>query len=420
MLPNHDKGVEKSVSNWALKFVLVACALAAFPGRAGAMVAPPTSAADAPGKPILIEAPPPTSIAVCSFRRPICVHGDDGTVALSALDALERAWETGLVLGVPLPRAFDAYLAAEPPRSAIAGRDGLAHFDYARTFAVLDARTAQGCARDFDAARELYAASALAFAPATNEATLRAEATALAEIAVPCASIDATPFQSRSELALADPEIGESAPFFAWVDERFAKQPGRALAASFALAVTRTRGDEHWSAEPDVFDVLRESLKEAAGPGTTFEDALAAFAVDRATMVEMADAPVRFDWDVAWPKTARALASPRAVAPTGAAYVRIDASAMPKGARLRVDATWEEHAKMRFIVVKLDAQGRALAQWEAKAQPKATESHLQVVETDNATAFLVVAANVGAWTSPFDPDEGPWEPHGWLLTIASE
>jgi len=75
---------------------------------------------------------------------------------------------------------------------------------------------------------------------------------------------------------------------------------------------------------------------------------------------------------------------------------------------------------MRWSVVKLDAAGHAMAQWEAKAQPKATEAHLQIVDVQGAAAFVVVAANVGNWTSPFDPDEGPWEPHGWLLTIAQE
>jgi len=194
----------------------------------------------------------------------------------------------------------------------------------------------------------------------------------------------------------------------------FGKEPGRALAATWALAPTKTRGDEHWNAEPDVFDVLRESLKDSRGAGFTFEDALAEFAIARLDL----GARVRFDWDVPWPKSARTLASPVPVAEAGATYVRIDGSGA--ASRLRVDAVWEEHAKMRWTVVKLDAAGHALAHWEAKAQPKATEAHLQVVDTQGAAAFVVVAANVGNWTSPFDPDEGPWEPHGWLLTIAQE
>jgi hypothetical protein len=389
MLLAHDRRVEKSVSNSLFAYITIL----------------------ALGKPIVIEAPPALAKTACSFRRSICVHGGDAPSALATLGAIERAWEAGVVLGVPLPRAYDAYVSAEPSRSAIGDRDLMRRYDHASAFSILDAR-ASGCARDFEAARELYAASALAVAPAIDEASLRGESTALAAPAVPYASIDATAFQSRADRALADPDANP-APFFAWIDDAFGKEPGHALAATWALAPTKTSDDERWNAEPDVFDVLRESLKDARGPGFTFEDALSAFAVDR-----LADAPVRFDWDIAWPKTARSLASSVAVAPSGATYVRIDGTGA--AARLRVDAMWEEHAKMRWTVVKLDATGHAIAQWEAKAQPKATETHLQIVDTSGAASFVIVAANVGNWTAPFDPDEGPWEPHGWLLTVAQE
>ena len=367
----------------------------------------------AAGKAIVIEAPPALPKTACSFRRSICVHGGDEASSKATLEAVERAWEAGVVLGVPLPRRFDAYIAPEPSRSAISDRDLLRHFDYTSAFSILDARSL-GCTRDFEAARELYTASALSVAPSIDEASLRGESTALAALAVPCAAIDATSFQSHADHALADPE-GDPAPFFAWVDDAFGKEPGRALAATWSLAPTKTTDDARWNAEPDVFDVLRESMKDARGPGFSFEDALAEFATAR---LEIPSAPVRFDWDVAWPKRARTLASPVPVAEAGATYVRIDGSGA--ASRLRVDATWEEHAKMRWTVVKLDAAGHSIAQWEAKAQPKATEAHLQIVDTQGASAFVVVAANVGNWTSPFDPDEGPWEPHGWLLTIAQE
>ena len=367
---------------------------------------------DAVGKAIVVETPPALPKTACSFRRSICVHGGDAAASKATLEALERAWEAGVVMGVPLPAAFDAYLSPEPSRSAVADRDLLRHFDYARAFSILDARSG-GCARDFEAARELYAASALSVAPAIDDASLRGESTALAALAAPCVALDSTSFQSRADRAIADPE-GNPAPFFAWVDDAFGEEPGRALAATWALAPTKTHEDERWNAEPDVFDVLRESLKDARGAGFSFEDALAELSVARLEL----GAPVRFDWDVAWPKSARTLASPIPVAEAGATYVRIDGTGA--ASRLRVDATWEEHAKMRWTVVKLDAGGHAVAHWEAKAQPKATEAHLQIVDTQGAAAFVVVAANVGNWTSPFDPDEGPWEPHGWLLTIAQE
>ena len=137
----------------------------------------------------------------------------------------------------------------------------------------------------------------------------------------------------------------------------------------------------------------------------------------RATAVTPAP---KLDWDVAWPAVARTLASPEGIAPTGAAYVRVDAQGRKPGARFRIDATWEQLARLRWVVVKLDAAGHQLGRYLATTPPKATEAHLQVVNVDDASALLVVAANMGEWTAPFDPDNAVWEPHGWLLTIAAE
>lgn len=368
-----------------------------------------------------MEAEPPAGTATCSFRRAICVHGGPPEAALAAVSALERAWDAGLVLDVPLPTTFDAWLEPEPSRGAIAARDSLSHLDRARTFAVLDARLPSGCARDFDAARALFEASALARTPAIDEGTLRAEATSLAELASPCASPDLGVFQAHPDRALVDRDVAPgyvegASSFFSWVDDEFAKQPGGAIVATWALAATRSPADDHWIDEPDAFDVLRESLKGAVSPGSNEGDALLAFAVARGVAM---DPPPRLDWDVAWPASPRALASPEGVAPTGAAYVRIDTKGRKPGARFDLDAQWEELASMRWMVVKLDARGHEISRIEAAAAPKATHAHLQVVDLDAASALLVVAANVGIWDGQFDPDD-VWEPHGWVLTLSSE
>jgi hypothetical protein len=418
MLPIHDRRVEKSVSNCRLVRVLGTLSLWLFATPAGAAreLAP-----EAPGKPIVIEAPPDLPRSACSFRRAICVHGGDSAAALGVLDSLERAWETGLVLGVPLPRSYDAYIGTLPSRSATSDRDLLAHFDHARAFSIIDSRTS-GCTRDFESARELYAASALGATPAIDDGSLRATSTALAHLAVPCAPSDEHAFQAHPDRALVDPDVAPSydagaSAFFTYVDDDLAKEPGGAITSTWALAPTKTPRDDHWNGEPDVFDVLRESAKDAKGPGTTFDDLLVAFAIHRALDLEL---PVALDWDVGWPAVARTLSATTPIAPTGSSYVRIDTAARKTGSRLRIDATWEEHARIRWTVVKLDAARHELARWEAKAQPKATEAHLQIVDLDGAAALLVVAANVGPWTGQFDPDDAPWEPHGWLLTIAQE
>jgi hypothetical protein len=424
---NHDRRVEKSVSNRRRDRSAPAGGagpVLGFFACAALLCAPRTFAAAVPadtaGGPIAVEAPPAAGPEACSFRRPICVHGGPG--ALDALGALERAWEAGVVLGVPLPVTYDAYLAAEPSHSAVAERDLLSHVDRARTFSILDARLPDGCARDFDAARELYAASALGAAPAVSPGTLRAESTALARLAVPCEPIDAGVFQSHPERAIVDPSVAPgydegASLFFSFVDDAFAREPGRFITATLAMSPTHTPDDEHWVGEPDVFDVARASLKDAMSPGSTDADALLAFAVARGVVLEPR---ARLDWDVPWPGKPRRLASPEGVAPTGAAYVRVDTAGRKPGARFDLDATWEQLATMRWMVVKLDASGRETGRIEARAAPKATHAHLQVVDLDGASALLVVAANVGPWTRPFDPDDAVWEPHGWLLTISSE
>ena len=42
------------------------------------------------------------------------------------------------------------------------------------------------------------------------------------------------------------------------------------------------------------------------------------------------------------------------VAPTGASYVVVDHAAAPPGAKLRLEAEWEDYGRMRWVAVKLD------------------------------------------------------------------
>jgi hypothetical protein len=376
----------------------------------------------APPKVVVTELPPHLAERACSFTHSICAHATEGATALAVLASIERAWDAGRVLDVPLPQSYDAYAFGEPSRSAIAERDLLSHVDTARAFSIVDARVPEGCARDFDIARELYAASALERNPAIDSGTLRAETTALARLAVPCASFDASVFESFPDRALVDarvaPDYDEGASlFFSFIDDSFAKDPGRAITASWALAPTTSSSLDTWGEVPNVFGVLRESMKDAMFSGSTLDDVLVAFSIERGASI---DPRACLAWDVAWPTTARTLASPEGLAPTGSAFVRIDTKERAAGKRLRVDASWEQLAQMRWTVVKLDASGREISHIAATAMPKATEAHVQIVDTNDAAAILVVATNVSAWDAPFDPNDEVWEPHGWLLTISEE
>ena len=165
--------------------------------------------------------------------------------------------------------------------------------------------------------------------------------------------------------------------------------------------------------KPSGFDVLRSSLAGALGTDSNLDDVLLAFAVDRALVPPAAG----LAWHISWPNPARRLASPRPVAPTGASYVVLDHGTLPTGATLRVNATWEDYGRMKWEVVKLDPGGRAMAVLPMTSPPLATTAALTVELLDGVDRILIVGANVGSTEHPFDPAQGWWEPHGWLLTV---
>ena len=75
---------------------------------------------------------------------------------------------------------------------------------------------------------------------------------------------------------------------------------------------------------------------------------------------------------------------------------------------------------MRWAVIKLDTQQRALAVVPVTSLRLATRASMTVELLDGAARVLVVGVNVGSTEHPFDPDQGEWEPHGWLLTLEGE
>jgi hypothetical protein len=374
----------------------------------------------------------------CSFRHPFCVHASSATQTasiLAALEATDRAWDvaTGaLALAPPDPEPdgrWHVYLVDDVDGGStalLAGRDPLAHFDRASSFALVDRRLPAGCALDFAVARAVVRASLWRMAPATDEGSARAESQMLARLATPCdvgtgSDEDERAFQNHPERALVDPASASfergAALFFEWLDGRFATGPGALVAGLWSLAPTRTSTEAwQWSGSPTGFDVLRVSLKNALGTDSTLDDVLARFAVHRALTLPSANV----GWHVRWPATGRRFASPVPVAPTGASYVLVDVAGAPGGARLRVEVTWEDFARMRWDIVKLDAQGAALADVPVTSLPLGTSASMTLEPLDGVDRVLIVGTNVGSTEHPFDPDQGWWEPHGWLLTLEGE
>jgi len=376
-----------------------------------------------------------TCTRVCSFRHPLCVEAAPataGAVALAAVDAADRAWDsiTG-ALGAPAPDGgvdgiwyVDLADGVEGGGEALFGeRDLVAHFDRASSFARVDRALPPGCALDRALARAVARGSLWRAAPATDEASARAETEALARLATPCAGADGDidAFQAHPEHALVDPaspayERGAGL-FFGWLDATFGSEPASLLVGLWALAPTRTAfGADRWAATPTGFDVLRESMKNALWQGSTLDDVIVRFDVARASVAP----PARLAWHLPWPAQARRLASPQPVAPTGASYVVVDRQGAPPGSKLRLEAEWEDFGRMRWVVVKLDAAGRAIGEIAVPSLDRTPHASMTIESLDATARVLIVGVNIGSTERAFDPGDGEWEPHGWLLTLAGE
>jgi hypothetical protein len=370
-----------------------------------------------------------TFTRVCSFRFPFCLWAAPGTergFVVAALESGERAWSTlADVLGAPAPEGalgdpWPVYLVdgVEGDSFAVSDmRDPLSRFDEAATFALVDRATPAGCRLDLALARAIAAGSLLRAVPGASPGTLRSQSEALADLAAACAAPaeDAYTFQSEPWRCVVDPTDGAfdrgASIFFDWIDARFGNQPGSLITGTWALAAPRTGAPT-----PSLFDVLRESLRGAYGRGTDFDDVLADFAVERASLVPRP----ALSWSLPWPAHARRVAPAHPLDPTGASYVRIDREGAPAGAKLRLEAAWEDFARMRWSVLKRDASGRTLAEFKITSSPLATNASTTIENLDDVDHLLVVVENLGSTEHPFSPDQEKWEPHGWTLTVEGE
>lgn len=409
----------------------------------------------------------------CSFGTKVCVSGEVGDEAriLAALKSAERALA---VLGGPLRLAapdgdpidgrFHIVLGEAPGETEIAlgERDPRSSLDRASGFAEVSRRLAPGCAQDVAIARALVRGIFLRTSPGLDEGSAQAEAQAIVELVDPCAAPRAgasfASFQEHPERALVsrtlegeggrfetrhEPPAGDrdtttpatqaigSALFYRWLDRGFSTEPGAVLRGIVALRGAKTAPEAlRFVNEPDTFDVLARSFKDKLFAGATLDDLIVDFAVSRARFGEadaggaaaaLGDVPkVRVDWDVPWPKAARRLAPAYPVEPTGASYVVVRTDGAPKGARLRLEATWEDHARMRVAFARVDAAGRELSRARVMAAPTAREAQMTVADLDGAAKVVIVTVNLGDPSFHFDPDDVVHEPHGYTLTVLAE
>jgi hypothetical protein len=403
-----------------------------------ALAASSASGAGVEGPPIATELRPDRAdrwVRVCSFRTPVCFHAAPGTphpFQLAAVAAADRAWDAiTRVLRVPAPAGalddpWDVYLVDGVPGGARAvpdERDPQSTFDRESTFALVDRGTAVGCRLDFALARAIAEGSLRREAPATDLADARAQSEELARLATPCTpeGEDDAAFQADPWRCLLDPSSESfdrgASLFVRWVDSTFGSEPGAVVVGGWALAPTRTEPRaRRWSAAPTTFDVLRTSLPGAIGRETTFDDVLVKFALARASI---APRPA-LTWSLPWPTRPRRITPTQPIAPTGVSYVRVDHRDVARGAKLRLEAQWEDYERMRWVVLKRDAAETTLSELVVTSTEHGTAASMTIEQLDGVDHILIVAQNLGSTEHPFNPDQGEWESHGWLLTLEGQ
>jgi hypothetical protein len=392
-----------------------------------------------------------TPIVACSFDRPVCVHAPTAVRApaiSSTLHAAEHALSVFQAMGLPPlddggmggGPALDLYLMrGAAPVTSFDLVPAVGTYDSAPAFVVLPPPgVGRGCVEASEVARAVAQAIVLRMDAGIEEATLAMASSYLASLAVPCgvaelAAID--DFQRRPERDLAEARAGAldgSLLFPMFLDDRYGTgRPAGVITGLVAVSGQRAdAGALEWGREPDVFDALRVAAKarDTTAGDLLLEFAIArAFAGSRSDGVHFSDATrygdmgrVRFEWNVPYASLPRRLAPLRPIGATGATYLWVDLAGAPPGTELTFVADWELPVLFHWALVKVDAQGTEAGRVTVAAIYGSTHAERTVVGLDGLAGLLVVGVNQGDIdrANPYDPDDAPYEPHGYTVTLA--
>jgi hypothetical protein len=209
--------------------------------------------------------------------------------------------------------------------------------------------------------------------------------------------------------------------------------PGSVPTGLEVIGAQRTAGGSWlWSNEPDLFDALRGTLK-ARTPPITIDDFWMDLAIARLFMGTRDDGVhfgesastgsfgrIRFDWSLPYASLPRRVSPDRPIDPSGSTFIWIDLSGAPKGARLAFRLEWEGPVPFRWALVRIDREGREVSRVMITPQQKATLAEKNLDVLDDLAGVALVGVNVGdlRLDDPFDPDATPYEPHGYVVTVA--
>ena len=407
-----------------------------------------------PGPGRLRGDPPPTSRA-CSFTAPVCVHTSLTPVPPWAASAVLRAAESALsayrVLGLPMPLPdddrggtpeYDLYLIPPdqhpgPPVTVADPESAPRPTDQASAYTLFPVPTTWGCDLSFQVARHVAEAILLRLDGAAERGMLAAASSYLASIAAPCAAVE-TPaidtFQAQPHRAITEPVTAPASGallFPMYLEESGGTgDPGHLITSLFAIAGQKTDpSSPTWQNEPDTFDALRSSLRFRRG---SLDDLLLDFAVDRAFVGDRSDGQhlwatdlygaagrVFFEWNIPYSTLPRRLAPARPLEPTGATYLWLDLADAPKDAEITFVADWELPAVFRWSLVKVDKAGAETGRIDIAGIVGQTHAERTVILREELAGILVVGTFTGSLdrTLPFDPDEAPFMPHSYEVTL---
>ncbi|MEO7331937.1 MAG: hypothetical protein ABI193_25395 [Minicystis sp.] len=390
----------------------------------------------------------------CSFRDPVCVHGAPAVPPAALLGTLrhaEQALRTYAALGLPAPlpddvlggsAAFDLYLSTAPDTRPLTTIDLLARgrgLDTQSAFTILPVpRLPTSCQSRDEVARAVAQAIALRLDPGIEDGALSMTASYLASLTTDCSLVDLAAvddFQQHPERALSagSPLAPDGAFLFpAYLDATFGQgAPGALITALLFVAGQRTPpGAWAWNNEPDLFDALRVNARTR---DATLDQLLLDFAVARAFVGSRSDdthlpdvrrfgdlGRVRFEWSLPYDTLPRRVAPSRPLDPTGMTYLWVDLASAPPDSALTMAVDWELPSIFRWTLIKVDKDGAEAGRIDIAGVYGDSHAERTVSKLTDLAGILVVGVNAGSIDRghPFDPDETPFMPHGYTLTLA--
>jgi hypothetical protein len=392
---------------------------------------------------------PALPFRACATNAPVCIHFDasfDSKLGVAhvarAVASSARAWQSiveELAFPAPLfdgdrggdPR-FDVYLFAGEPvgETLVVGRDPLdltIDRDGAPAFLVIDPAVVvePSCRLDALLARGVARASAMgldvAETPVVVDGFSRYASTIVAWCDLeerPIFSVfQASPWESLlaspagPELLARTVDVHDGNRFGAFVPAILSMSI-QSRGVVLPVADDFELGPAHFRNDPSVFDVLETTLHDQ---GRTPDDLLLDLAVAR--FLDHDDAPPKMEWELAVSTLPRRVAVPRGIEATGMTYDRVIVDRAPKSDTLELDLKWDQGARFRWAVIKLDAEERNVGQVGVARLDRAREMTVEVRGLQGVASVLVVGVNSGDPARPWHPDDPPTSPHGYELGV---